>query len=41
MSLWEIALGRERGSFPRVSGDEPARVTCRQCNQKFSPRERG
>ena len=33
--------GGELHRFPRVSGDEPARVTCRQCNQKFSPRERG
>ena len=41
MSLWEIALGRERGSFPRVSGDEPSSFSATSTMRKFSPRERG
>ena len=28
-------------SFPRVSGDEPQKVTTQEMNQLFSPRERG
>ena len=28
-------------SFPRVSGDEPQKVTTEEMNQLFSPRERG
>ena len=27
--------------FPRVSGDEPQKVTTEEMNQLFSPRERG
>ena len=41
MSLWEIALGRERGSFPRVSGDEPSVLIGARESPMFSPRERG
>ena len=41
MSLWEIALGRERGSFPRVSGDEPHASDPAYGRAMFSPRERG
>ena len=28
-------------SFPRVSGDEPARTIGIECRPEFSPRERG
>ena len=33
--------GSSRVSFPRVSGDEPARVTALNDGGEFSPRERG
>ena len=41
MSPGVAGHGQQRASFPRVSGDEPQKVTTQEMNQLFSPRERG
>ena len=41
MSLWRTARRCPHAGFPRVSGDEPQKVTTQEMNQLFSPRERG
>ena len=41
MSPGQLIPERINASFPRVSGDEPARVAELNGGGKFSPRERG
>ena len=41
MSLSRTLDTRERGRFPRVSGDEPRALSKVFIKEKFSPRERG
>ena len=41
MSRASVRWRRARGSFPRVSGDEPDAHTINLDGSEFSPRERG
>ena len=41
MSPFSAPVGSMSFSFPRVSGDEPARVLPALTLKRFSPRERG
>ncbi len=41
MSLTDAMMGTIAWSFPRVSGDEPAKSALGNLGNTFSPRERG